>query len=148
MVSKLEEKGAYVEVFNDTLPLNAISIVVLKDHLDEVQSILSDMDFVKCSMYIEDVASNMINNAEETIKANSKKIEELYLEAMKDEKIIFDAQRLYDYYLLEKRKIECEGLTASTSTSFLLEAWIPQEKAEQLDKVLNDSPLSLAYIIR
>lgn len=148
MVSKLEEKGAYVEVFNDTLPLNAISIVVLKDHLDEVQSILSDMDFVKCSMYIEDVASNMIVNAEETIKANSKKIEELYLEAMKDEKIIFDAQRLYDYYLLEKRKIECEGLTASTSTSFLLEAWIPQEKAEQLDKVLNDSPLSLAYIIR
>lgn len=148
LVSKLEELGAYVEVFNDTLSLNAISVIILKEKLEDIQEVLSEMDFAKCSLYLEDCASDMILRSEKTIKENLIKIDELYCKAMEDQNIIFDAQRLYDYYLLEARKIECEGLTASTQTSFLLEGWIPAEKSEQLDKVLNDSPLSLAYIIR
>ncbi len=146
-IAMLEEKGAYVEVFGNESTV-AISVIYLKENYDDITGILSDMAFAMCALNYDEVSSNIIFNANKKIEEDNKRIIDIYFEAIKDEGILLDAQRLHDYYSLELRKIECEGLTASTKTSFFLEGWVPADKAEELDKTLVESPLSLSYIIR
>ena len=147
MISKLEELGAYVEVYQDAQFVN-LAIVYLKEKDQEILEVLNEMDFANCSLAYDDFALDMINEAERTIKANNEKIIDLYFEAIKDEKVLFDAERLHDFYALEIRKVECEGLTISTQTSYFMEAWVPTKSAEALNKALEESPLALSFIIR
>ena len=146
-VGELEEKGAYVEVFKDERFIN-IAVMYLKEKEQEIQEILTQMDFAVCSLNFDGYASDLISDAERHIKANEERIIDIYFEAIKDEQILFAAQQLHDFYTLEVRKVECEGFTLSTQTSYLLEGWVPAKNAEELDKVLSESPLALSYVIR
>ncbi len=146
-VGALEEKGAYVEVFKDEKYIN-IAIMYLKENEQEIQEILTQMEFSVCSLNYDGYASDIINDAQRKIKENEEKIIDIYFEAIKDEQILFNAQRLYDFYSLEVRKVECEGFTVSTQTSYLLEGWVPAKNSQDLDKALEESPLALSYIIR
>ncbi|MBE5763787.1 MAG: hypothetical protein E7338_06185 [Clostridiales bacterium] len=146
-VGELEEKGAYVEVFKDERFIN-IAVMYLKEKEQEIQEILTQMDFAVCSLNFDGYASDLISDAERHIKANEERIIDIYFEAIKDEQILFAAQQLHDFYTLEVRKVECEGFTLSTQTSYLLEGWVPAKNAEELDKALSESPLALSYVIR
>ena len=147
MISKLEELGAYVEVFQDDRYAN-IAVIYLKENDQEIIEVLNEMDFANCSLAYDEFAIDMIGDAERSIKANNEKIINIYFEAIKDEQVLFNAQRLHDFYALEVRKVECEGLTVSTQTSYFMEAWVPAKSADELNKALEDSPLALSYIIR
>ncbi len=120
----------------------------LKEKEQEIQEVLTQMDFAVCSLNFDGYASDLISDAERHIKANEERIIDIYFEAIKDEQILFAAQQLHDFYTLEVRKVECEGFTLSTQTSYLLEGWVPAKNAEELDKALNESPLALSYVIR
>ena len=147
LVSKLEENGAYVEVFQDTRFVN-IAVIYLKEKDQEIIEILNEMDFANCSLAFDDFALDMVNDAERKITENEQKIMDIYFEAVKDENVLFNAQRLHDFYALEVRKVECEGLTVSTQTSYFMEAWVPAKSAEELNKALEESPLALSFVIR
>ena len=147
LVSNLEEKGAYVEVFQDDRFVN-IAVMYLKEQDQEILDILNEMDFANCSLAFDDYASDMILDAERKIKENDQKIIDIYFEAVKDEQVLFNAQRLHDFYALEIRKVECEGLTLNTQTSYFMEAWLPAKNEAELNKALEESPLALSYVIR
>jgi len=147
LISLLEEKGAYVEVYQDEQNVN-IAVCYLKENEQDIIPILTDMEFANCSLAYDDFALDMINDSTRRIEENEKKIIDLYFEAIKDEKVLFNAQRLHDFYALEIRKVECEGYTLSTNTSYYLEGWVPAKNSEELNKVLEESPLALSYIIR
>ena len=56
LVSKLEEKGAYVEVFQDDRFVN-IAVLYLKEQDQEILDILNEMDFANCSLAFDDFAN-------------------------------------------------------------------------------------------
>ena len=146
-VAVLEEKGAYVEVFKDEKAIN-IAVMYLRSSEEDIQAVLAQMDFAVCSLNFDGYASDIINDAQRSIKKNEEEIIDIYFEAVKDEQILFKAQQLHDFYALEVRKVECEGFTLNTQTSYFLEGWVPAKNSEELDKALEESPLALSYIIR
>lgn len=147
LITKLEENGAYVEVFKDDRYVN-IAVISLKENEKEITEVLTEMEFASCSLNYDDVAIDLINDATRHIKENEERIIDIYFEAIKEEKVLFNAQRLHDFYALEVRKVECEGLTLSTQTSYLLEGWVPAKNADELNKALEESPLALSFVIR
>ena len=147
LVSKLEEKGAYVEVYQDEQNVN-IAVISHKENEQEITEILSEMEFASCSLNYDDVAIDMINDAARHTKENEGTIIDLYFDAIRYESVLLDAQRLHDFYALEIRKVECEGLTLSTHSSYFLEGWVPAKMADELNKALEESPLALSFVIR
>lgn len=148
LVKELEEKGAYCEVFKDELNACALCVIVLKEKYEDIVETLSNMEFSNCTLNYSDVAKDLIENADATIEKNEKEIFELQKQAAAYDTVLPLAQRMYDYYLLEKRKVECEGLTSSTQSSYFMEAWLPSVQEDNLTKSLNDSKLSLAFVIQ
>lgn len=146
-LSKLEELGAHVEVCQNANNV-ALAVFVLKEKYDEVSQLLSEMDFSNCSFNFSEVPIDLIKEKENYIKQLNEREIEIIKEAIALESIIPNARRLYDYYTLEAKKKEMETRTASTQTSYFLEAWVPSDKADELDQRLNDSSLILSYILR
>ncbi len=149
MLSKIEsEYGGAYEVFSGLGNNDAVAIVIEKSRRDDVQSFLGELEFTACS-----IASDM---TPEEMKAEAeKKLQEIEIERnlaieaiMTFENITDDVKRLHDYFTLEVAKAESEGRTQATSSTYYLEAWLPECEKDRVDKDLESCPLSLAYTIR
>ena len=72
-VAVLEEKGAYVEVFKDEKAIN-IAVMYLRSSEEDIQAVLAQMDFAVCSLNFDGYASDIINDAQRSIKKNEEEI--------------------------------------------------------------------------
>ncbi len=142
----LDELAVY-ETF-DSGSTVAVVAVALKENADEVNNILSSLDWVAYSSTCTGVPSQEIENCKQQIKELDKQNEEKVIELVRYDSILPQIRQLHDYYSLEKAKNECEYKTASTVSSYVLEAWIPSEKVEELTKELEECDLKLAFFTR
>lgn len=144
---KAEEAGAYMLYYDSGANCTVVSFF-LKEKYDEIAKILSDAEFSACTLNYTGVPKDIIAESEQLLEANRTMREKLIEQIISFEYILDDCKRLYDYYLIEERKLECEMQTSCTETSYILEAWVPKDKTEELDKVLESSPLALMYEMR
>lgn len=147
VAQKAEELGAYVLYYDAGINCTVVCIF-LKEKYDEVAKILSDAEFSACTLNYTGVPKDVIAESEKLLEANAEMRAKLIEQIISFEYVLDDCKRLYDYYLIEERKLECEQNTSCTETSYILEAWVPLDKAEKLDKALSESPLALMYEIR
>lgn len=146
-VQKAEDEGAQILYF-DAGTVCTVVCIFLKENYNAVAKILSDAEFTACTLNYTGVPKDVIAESEKLAEANESMREKLIEQIISYEYILDDCKRLYDYYLIEERKLECEMQTSCTETSYILEAWVPVGKAKELDEALESSPLALTYEIR
>lgn len=146
-VQKAEDEGAEILYF-DAGTNCTIVCICLKENYDGVAKILSDAEFSACTLNYTGVPKDIIAESEQLAQANESMREKLIEQIISFEYIVDDCKRLYDYYIIEERKLECEMQTSCTETSYILEAWVPVDRAKELDEALESSPLALTYEIR
>lgn len=149
LLQKIEsEYGGIYEVFEGTGTSDGVAIVVEKSKREDIQELLSQIEFSVCPINSGLTPDEMRQNA----KAELEEIEKqrcLAIEAiMTFENIIDDVKRLHDYFALEVAKAESANRTQATKSTYYLEAWIPEGEKDKVDKDLESCPLSLAYTIR
>ena len=147
VAEKAEELGACM-LFYDAGVVSTVVCIVLKEKYEETAKILSDAEFSACTLNYTGVPRDVIAESEKLLAENTAMREKLIEQSISFEYVLDDCKRLYDYYLVEERKLECEANTSCTETSYILEAWVPVDKTEKLDKALSESPLALMYEIR
>lgn len=147
VAEKAEELGACM-LFYDAGVVSTVVCIVLKEKYEETAKILSDAEFSACTLNYTGVPGDIIAESEKLLAENTAMREKLIEQSISFEYVLDDCKRLYDYYLVEERKLECEANTSCTETSYILEAWVPVDKTEKLDKTLSESPLALMYEIR
>ena len=147
VAEKAEELGACM-LFYDAGVVSTVVCIVLKEKYEETAKILSDAEFSACTLNYTGIPRDVIAESEKLLAENTAMREKLIEQSISFEYVLDDCKRLYDYYLVEERKLECEANTSCTETSYILEAWVPVDKTEKLDKALSESPLALMYEIR
>lgn len=147
IAQKAEDEGAYM-LYYDAGASCTVVCIFLKEKYDEIAKILSDAEFSACTLNYTGVPKDVIAESEKLIDENRALREKLIEQIISFEYLLDDCKRLYDFYLVEERKLECEMQTSCTETSYILEAWVPADRAEALDKTLDDSGLALMYEIR
>lgn len=147
VAEKAEELGACM-LFYDAGVVSTVVCIVLKEKYEETAKILSDAEFSACTLNYTGIPRDVIAESEKLLAENTAMREKLIEQSISFEYVLDDCKRLYDYYLVEERKLECEANTSCTETSYILEAWVPADKTEKLDKALSESPLALMYEIR
>lgn len=147
VAEKAEDLGACM-LFYDAGVVSTVVCIVLKEKYEETAKILSDAEFSACTLNYTGIPRDVIAESEKLLAENTAMREKLIEQSISFEYVLDDCKRLYDYYLVEERKLECEANTSCTETSYILEAWVPVDKTEKLDKALSESPLALMYEIR
>lgn len=143
----IREKGGEYEVFQADIT-SGVAIVIPKYQREDIQDILSDVEFVICPLNDDLTPSQMIENCYSQIDEIGKKNNSLIEKIMTFESILEDVMKLYDYITLEIAKEQSRNNTQVTQATYYLEAWLPQSESERVQKELTDSPLSLAFIVR
>ena len=142
------EYGGVYEVFQGSGNSDGVAIVIDKSKREDIQQLLADTEFTACSISSDSTPEEMRAQAEKNL-AETEKERNLAIEAiMTFENIFDDVIRLHDYFTLEVAKAESENRTQTTSSTYYLEAWLPEGEKDRVDKDLENSPLSLAYTIR
>lgn len=149
LFEKIEsEYGGVYEVFQGSGNSDGVAIVIDKSKREDIQQLLADTEFTACSISSDSTPEEMRAQAEKNL-AETEKERNLAIEAiMTFENIFDDVKRLHDYFTLEVAKAESENRTQTTSSTYYLEAWLPEGEKDRVDKDLENSPLSLAYTIR
>lgn len=144
MLARIEEKGGVCELYGE----NAVSIVIEKDKRDSITSDLSEMGFTACTLNLDIPPMDSINDSKLKLNELKKKRVQVVQDITKYENLEDKVKWLYDYFVLEKRKLECETTTRNTVSSYFLEAWLPAVKEEKVLKSLDGSNLTLAFETR
>ena len=149
LFEKIEsEYGGVYEVFQGSGNSDGVAIVIDKSKREDIQQLLADTEFTACSISSDSTPEEMRAQAEKNL-AETEKERNLAIEAiMTFENIFDDVKRLHDYFTLEVAKAESENRTQTTTSTYYLEAWLPEGEKDRVDKDLENSPLSLAYTIR
>ncbi len=142
------EYGGVYEVFKGEGNNDGVAIVIDKSRREDIQQLLSDVEFSVCSVISDKTPEEMRKDANYKLDEIEKE-RCLAIEAiMTFENITDDVKRLHDYFALEIAKAESESRTQATKSTYYLEAWLPEGEKDRVDKDLDGCPLSLAYTIR
>lgn len=147
VLEKIREIGGEFEVFASQ-GLCGTAIVIGKENYEQLQDILNEAEFARCSIEIDKTPSQIIEECNAKLEENESKNAALVEEIMTFENILEDVRRLYDYISLEVAKSESRNATKATESTYYLEAWLPESEAGRVNKTLEDCSLSLAFTIR
>ena len=126
----------------------ALLVTCLRDKADEVNECLMSFDFAPINTKEEAKPREIIERAELSNKNINNRRTRLIMDILEYEDELKQYQLLYDYYTLESDKANREEGMKTTGTSYVLEAWIPKAVAEDVDRTLTDSPLTLSFLLR
>ncbi|MCX4362496.1 MAG: V-type ATP synthase subunit I [Clostridia bacterium] len=147
LLNDISEKGGEYEVYDSDV-VSGVAIIIPKEKREDIQDILSEAEFARCSIAESKTAGEMIEECYAAIDKIGNQQNRLIEKIMTFESISEDVKKLYDYITLEVAKEESRNNTQVTQATYYLEAWLPQSESEKVEKELADSPLSLAFMIR
>lgn len=140
-LSKLTDELSIFMVPDDNKKTSVIVVVTLKDYGDEVYSTLRKFDFEKFDIgNVEGTPQQIISGAEsrlQTIESERGSVnKELKVVAEKwDDEILALKEQLEN----EKAKNEIYAAFVQTKDTFMLEAWVPANDVEKVEKLVESS---------
>lgn len=151
-VSKLDELaqlgGEYEFYASSKGNQGALVVVALKENIQQIQEFLAKIEFSVCPFSNNILTNDLANQAKKKIQMNIVRSREIILQIAQYEKVIPKAQLLHDFYTLESRKLQCESITAMTNACYFMHAWLPSFASEKVNKTLENSDLTLSFLIR
>ena len=131
-------EGMYTEVIESENKLQAILVAMHREIKDEAMLRLStECDFVRCSYNFDTTAKDKIKELKNTLKDNEKEKVQLLDKSLDYLKYEDDFKQMYDYYSFESQKLTAEEGMLNTTSSFVVEGWIPAEQQAKFEEELN-----------
>ncbi len=137
----------YVETFIGQ-KATAFVAVCLNEKESELSAVLQSADYAKCSFTFDVTAREKISQNNARIESIEKEKFDLMVRALEKEKVVRKLKTLYDYYLVEKAKLDALDGFATTDRSFVLEGWYPKDKENDLKKILDKVSDRMVYEFR
>lgn len=116
---------------------NAESVKVIKK--------LNELGFVKVNIEIDSTASETIFECEKELKECEKKEVEVSNKFLNFKEYLADLKVMHDYLKFCMAKEDAENKFRCTSQAFVLEAYLPKDKKEKVDKKLQKVSDSIEY---
>lgn len=147
-----KEKGKILQAFEETegvaevYPTESKSVslvfaVCLNNDREVFAEKLNQLGFVKCQFDFPASAHKKIAECEEKIKELESQKKEYIVKACGYAQSMNDVKMLYDFYEVNLQKLNAEGNLNKTQKTFLLYAWIPFDREEdvvnKLDQVMS-----------
>ncbi|WDC83497.1 V-type ATPase 116kDa subunit family protein [Caloramator sp. mosi_1] len=140
-VSMLEElknvEGIYIERVSEKQQDLNIFVICHNDDYNQVYEILKKYGFTKLTLELEDTPKNIITKLNNEINEISSREEEVVNSAKRLAKSIDDLEKVYDYF---NSQIELERQVSkiiNTKRSVVLQGWVPEEKINILEDMIN-----------
>ena len=104
----------------------------------EAERILSEHAFIKCLQNGDFTASEKIEELRVDIKQKQREIQTLQDNIVQKTSELMGLKILSDYYLFELEKLSGQDGFLQSERTFLLEAFIPEERKQEIESVLKD----------
>lgn len=111
-------------------------IICHKEQAESVRTALATMDFVKCPFDFDMTGAEKLAELDEQLKATDTERAALVAEALNALKYVSEFKILYDFYFLELRKIDVISQCSSSKKVFVLEAWIPRNRQDEIEETI------------
>lgn len=125
-------------VFYDGDKLRPVVICGHKEAKSETDSLLASSDFVRCPFTFDATAAQEEEDAERKIFQLDKEREETLKKVTQYIPLIGTLKVLYDYYTIEIAKCAITERSPHTKSAFLMEGWVPADKAEKVKAEVED----------
>ena len=114
----------------------AVSVIFHESIKAEVDAVLSECAFNRCTVTGEFTATEKTNELISKVKALQNEIDNFEREIASLHTEEKDFKTLCDYYLVELEKGECANNFTRTNSTFYLEGFVPEDKKEVVEKAL------------
>lgn len=134
LAESLQEK-ACVKIY----PGEKLSTVVVISHIDQAETVkaaLLSNDFVACPFDFDDTAANRLTELNQKLEVLDQKRDILISEGIEERQYVTKLKMLYDFYLLELKKVDVLGECSSSKKAFVIEGWIPAHQENQIQEVI------------
>ena len=129
----------------------AIGLICLNDVAEELTAKLTELEFAVCAADTSDVPANLISDIkirQREIIYRREEITKTVCDQFMTVDFLSNIAMLRDFYSVELQKVNAMRNMKQIKSTFLFEAWVPTVSAEAVDNKLEQSPLTLAYILR
>lgn len=109
-----------------------------KDEEKGVTSTLAASDFVRCAFDYDVTAAEKISELSVREEELDGERSEAVKASMRFLPVLSNLKVLYDYYTLELAKFDAMGGCPHTKEAFIMEGWVPAERAESLEKDIKE----------
>lgn len=114
-----------------------IVAICLKEDGESVRSMLAANDFAKCPFEYDMTARQKLDELEQELKELEASRQSLALEAVGERQHVTKLKILYDFYLLEMKKVEVIESCSSSRKTFVIEGWVPKHKEEYVKELID-----------
>ena len=139
--TKLSEKLSTLELvtlveYGETEGACAVSVIFHESVKADVDAILSECAFSRCIERGDFTAEEKTTKLTQSVEELQKQIAEAEVYVVNQAQKEKQLKILCDYYLVEIEKGECANNFTRTNTTFYLEAFLPEEKREEIANIL------------
>lgn len=111
-------------------------IICHREQAEGVRTALATMDFVKCPFDFDMMCAEKLAELDIQLKATDAERAALVAEALNSLKYVSEFKILYDFYFLELKKIDVISQCSSSKKVFVLEAWIPRNRQDEIEEAI------------
>lgn len=124
-----------------------VSVFAHNDDVSDVINALSAADFAKCPYEYDSLAADIIAEASAKIVELDEKRKTTLLNIVESMDEVPRFKLLYDFYYLEKTKIDVSELNRETKKAFILDFWTPAALSQfTIDKIKKVCPSAEAVV--
>ncbi len=134
-----ETEGCQVENLAPSEQGVVIGVVCLKELVSSVTSKLYTLGFVNCSMRFDYTAKQKTDELNEQYAMLEDLDKQIYNEIFSLREHLRDFKILSDFYLYEIEKVQGGNDFARTNSTFLLQAYVPLGKEQEVEKALKEA---------
>ncbi|MGN0796428.1 MAG: V-type ATP synthase subunit I [Christensenellales bacterium] len=125
-----------------------VAFLCLKENSDDLTQRLQAVEFNRSTLLYSKTAAEKLDEIDARLGELEKDKRQALAESLENEKYLRDFKILYDYYLVEKAKIDAEGNFKCTDSVFVLKAWYPIDREEKLKSILDIVCDEMVYELR
>ena len=141
VIPKIKDRFSEIDAVDFTVfcegQIAVVMVVALNEQAGEVSDILAENEFAPCQYRFDCTAKEKIAENNLKIKELSDNEEEIYRDVCNSASVLKDLKILYDYYGFALEKEKGKENFSNTSATFILEGFVPTDKAEDVKHAAN-----------
>jgi len=118
---------------------SCVAFCAAKEKEKELLSVLSEADFIRCPFDFEMTAQGKIAEIENRLNFLTEERSRIIKKAAAYVPLVSKLKVLYDFYTIEIAKNEAINGCPHTEQAFIMEGWVPEDRADELKTAVEES---------
>lgn len=110
----------------------ALALVCLNSDEAAVKTALNDCGWSLCTFSYDKTASELIEELRKKVDEIKEELSDILKDSLSYEKYLLEIKILYDFLGADAEKFTADLEFAKTQSTYVLEGWIPKEKADDI----------------